>query len=375
MPYRAKDIYRGRRKFRVPLTIALFVLAFLIIGTVAMFYILQQFLVYDQTGVSLQLPFMRSGTADTEVIAEDTPAPTFEPVDVTVVYEDPEFTDVDLGGWEDLAPTKARYITFSEATNASKLASAVSQAETSVYTGLVLELKNRDGSLAWASQSEMAMGYGTNGSMDYTDTVAELHEHGLTAAAQISCCADKLLATRNWPVALQTSGGKSYQDGNGVYWLDPYNRTVRAYIIELMGELAAMGFDEIILADLYHPVTDSELTYSVNIQTAPDPVIAVCQMGRRLVESMEDTGVAVSVLIDRNSAETVAWSQTGQDLDIFWRLFARIYCPTDSWNVTADRDIVCDRMTEGDIDVRFVPVLDVMPEGFQSYVFNNIYFF
>ena len=64
MAYRPKDIYRGRRKFRVPLMIGLFILAFLLIGTVGLFYFLQQFLVYDQTGVSLQLPFMASETAE-----------------------------------------------------------------------------------------------------------------------------------------------------------------------------------------------------------------------------------------------------------------------------------------------------------------------
>ena len=60
MPYRPKDIYRGRRKFHVPLTILLFVLAGLFIGAVVMFYALQQYIVYDQSGVTLQLPFMQT---------------------------------------------------------------------------------------------------------------------------------------------------------------------------------------------------------------------------------------------------------------------------------------------------------------------------
>ena len=75
MPYRPRDIYRGRRKYRVPLTIGLFVLAFLIVSAVALFYILQQFLVYDQTGVRLQLPFMAQETVEEELpAAEITPS-------------------------------------------------------------------------------------------------------------------------------------------------------------------------------------------------------------------------------------------------------------------------------------------------------------
>jgi len=342
------------------------VIAALLIGTVGMFYFLQQFLVYDQNGVTLQLPFMETEAPEIEEEAVEEAVPTFEPVEVTLVFEDPDFTGVDLGGWEDLEPARLRFVPFSSASDANLLNAAIS-GTAGDFTGIVLELKGRNGYLAWSSRSAMAAGYGTAGSLDYTETVAAIHEKGLTAAAQISCCADMLLATRNWPIALQTADGSSYQDGDGVYWLDPYNRQVRAYLIELMEELALMGFDEIILADLYHPVTDSALTYSVTIQTEPDPVVAVCQLARRLVESVEDRDVTVSALIDRSSAMNGSGAQTGQDLDIFWRLFARLYCPTDYWSVANDLQYVCDHMTEGDVGVRFVPVLDMVPEDCRSY--------
>jgi hypothetical protein len=172
-------------------------------------------------------------------------------------------------------------------------------------------------------------------------------------------------------VALQTADGKSYQDDNGVYWLDPYNRTVRTYLLGLMEELAAMGFDEIILADLYHPVTSTPLTYSIAIQTEPDPVVAVCQMARRLAESMQETGVTVSALVDRNSLLNRNGAATGQDLGIFWRIFARLYCPSDYWGVPMDWEYGIEAMTEGDAAERFVPVLDMVPEGYESYVIKS----
>lgn len=380
MPYRPKDIYRGRRKYRVPLTIGLFVLAFLLIGAVALFYILQQFLVYDQTGVRLQLPFMASETVEEPEEAEPTPA--FEPVAVQVVYEDPDFSDLDLGGWEDLAPTKARFIGFSDAADEMKLSAAIASLG-SEYTGVVLELKGRDGQLAWTSDCDMAVAYGTAGLMDYTETVAALHEQGLTAAAQISCLADELLGTRNWPVALRTASGSTYTDGDGTYWLDPYNRTVRDYIADLMAELAAMGFDEILLADLYHPVSgnaelgeDGELLstgfqYSVTVQTTPDPVNAVCQMARRLAESMEGAEVTVSARIDEDSLLAGNGARTGQDLSIFWRIFARLYCPCESWNAMTDLESAAETLNGGDIAVRFAPVCGYAPEGFDSYVIDG----
>ena len=378
MPYRPKDIYHGRRKYRVPLTIGLFVLAFLIIGAVALFYILQQFLVYDQTGVRLQLPFMASETVE-EAPPEAEVTPTFEPVEVQVVYEEPDFSDLDLGGWEELAPTKAKFVPYADAANEQRLSAALAAVSGDDYTGVVLELKDRGGQLAWTSDCDMAVAYGTTGFMDYTETVAALHERGLTAAAQISCLADDLLGARNWPVALRTADGAVYTDSGGTCWLDPYNRTVRNYIADLLGELAGMGFDEILLADLYHPVGETVYNeegepvgtgfqYSVTVQTAPDPVNAVCQMARRLAEDMQESGVAVSAVIDESSLLAGDGARTGQDISIFWRIFARLYCPCESWNAMTDLEAAAETLTSGSIGVRFAPVCEYIPDDFDSYL-------
>lgn len=379
MPYRPRDIYRGRRKYRVPLTIGLFVLGFLLIGAVAMFYILQQFLVYDQTGVRLQLPFMAQETV--EEVPEVEVTPTFEPVEVQVIYEEPDFSDVDLGSWDTLTPTKAKFVPYADAVSDARLIAALAAVSSDDYDGVVLELKDRGGQLAWTSDCDMAVAYGTTGFMNYTETVASLHERGLTVAAQISCLADDLLCSRNWPVALRSMDGTVYTDSAGTGWLDPYNREVRSYILDLMNELAAMGFDEIILADLYHPVgetvfnDDGEIVgtgfqYSVTVQTTPNPVNAVCQMARRLAESMQESesGVTVSAVIDEASLLSGDSARTGQDLGIFWRLFARLYCPCDNWNAMTDLEAAAETLNGGSIGARFVPVCEFFPEDFDSYL-------
>ena len=368
MPYRPRDIYRGRRKFRVPLTIILSILCVLIVGGVALFYGLQQYLVYDQNGVSLQLPFM-GGAATAPAESGDTAsAEIFEPVQVEVVYEDPDFSDVNLGGWENLTATQALFVPYDDVIREQELSEVLESVSSSDYTGFVLELKSESGQLAWPSGSELAVNYGTAGLMDYTETVAAIHEKNMTAAAQISCCADSAMATRNWPLALQSAPGVPYQDSDKNYWLDPYNRAVRNYLADLMQELAAMGFDEIILSNLCHPVSDSAFTYSVTIQTTPDPVAAVCAMGRRLAESLSGTGVAVSALIDESSLRDAASAQTGQELDIGWRMFARLYCPSDAYNAASDFSLASSALTEGDAAVRLALVCPYTPEGVTSYV-------
>lgn len=372
MAYKPKDIYRGRRKFRLPLTIFLFAVVFVLVGGIGMFFFLQRYIVYEAGGVTIQFPSQREEEYVQSV--QDTPQPTFEPVAVEIVWEDPDFSDVDLGGWEELKAVKARFIPLDTVISGAALDTAAAAAQAEGYDCVVLEMKSADGRLAWPSASQTAFSYGTAGAADVTPVIASLHESGFTVAAQMSCFADGLMWQRNWPVALQYNGSP-YRDSDGKCWLDPYNRTVRSYLAELAQELAAMGFDEIILADLYHPAAEGAFTYTVTMQTAPDPVTAVCQAGRRIVEAVQaleqedrETPVAVSARIDAASMRGDMGAQTGQDLDIFWRLFARLYCPSD-YNMAADDQTAATKtMTEGRADIRFVPVSLYAPEGFDSYL-------
>ncbi|MCD8116320.1 MAG: putative glycoside hydrolase [Oscillospiraceae bacterium] len=371
MSYRPRDIYRGRRKFRVPLTIALSVVGVLIVGGALLFTVLQRFVVYDASGVTLQLPSAASASAGEEETAA-TPTPTFEPIVVEVIYEEQDFSETDLGGWEELESVQALFVSREDVVSATLLAAAVTRAQEGDYSGVVLEMKDETGQLAWASQTETAVNYGTSGTADVTETIAALHEQGMTVAAQISCCADTLLGTRNWTVTLQTSSGAAYTDSDGVIWLDPYNSTVRAYLEDLVAELAAMGFDEIILADLYHPIAGEgeSFTYSTTVRTDPDPVTAICLLGQRLVTAAEGTDTAVSALLDASSLRNGYGSQTGQDIGIFWRLFARLYCPTSADMVTSDKELAMAEINDGSADIRFVPVCSSVPEGCASYVID-----
>ena len=367
MPYRPKDIYRGHRKFRSPLSILLFVMAFLVVGAIGLFFFLQQYIVYDAAGVRLELPFGRE-EAPAEEQGQPAPTPTFEPLTVEVIWEDPDFEDVDMGGWEDLKPVQDRFVALSDVTNPQALAEAVaSVTDGNFYSGAILQVKDPSGQLAWPSSCATAISYGTSGITDLSGTIATLHEAGKTVAAQISCFTDNLLCTRNPSVALQ-SGGYAYRDENGASWMDPYNRTVRAYVTDMARELAAMGFDEIILADFYHPISEAGFTYTVTLRTPADPVVAVCQLGKRVAEALQDTGTAVSARLNATSLRAGQSAQTGQDLDIFWRLFARLYCPTSPDLLAGDLELATEVMNGGDANVRFVPIMGLMPEGHDSFV-------
>jgi hypothetical protein len=93
-------------------------------------------------------------------------------------------------------------------------------------------MKPPDGQLAWASQVRLADSYGVNGTAALGETVTALKAQGVYLVAALSCCVDERMATRNLPLALRDSSGGLYRDGAG-YWLDPYNKDARAYILDL----------------------------------------------------------------------------------------------------------------------------------------------
>lgn len=370
MPYRSKDIYKGRRKFRTPLMILLFLLAFALVFAIVAFYGLQQFLVYDDNGVSLQF----TGREQTETVEADAPAvkptPDVSGMQVNIVFTDPSFDDIALTVGEELSPLRAREIAFADVMDEAKLAAGISSAVGSGCNAVVLEMKSSAGQLAWLSATTLATSYGTSGAIDFTETLASIHEQGLYAVAKISVCADDMMAVRNWPVALRGADGQPYQDESGHYWLDPYNHTVREYILPLMKELAAMGFDEILLADLLHPVAaeDTQFQYSTTLRSDPNPRAAVCQLARKLAEGMAERDVRLSVQISESSLYAAGAAQNGQDLSVLWQLFDRVVCPCSSDEAEADRTTA---LSFGGSRERFVPYCTwSAPDGWDSYIYT-----
>ncbi len=364
MGYKPRDVYKGRRKFRVPLLILLFAVAFLLLVTVGAFYGLQQFIVYGDEGVSLQFGRAEEESPTTEAAPAVTP--DVSGMTVSVVYRDPDFSDVSLPVGQELAAVQAGYVSFADAANPSRLAARLEELQAEAYSAIVFELKTEEGYLAWASTCATAYSYGTAGTMDYTETVAALKEQGVHVSARISVCADNLLAVRNWPIALLSATGTPYADDASNFWLDPYNRSLRFYIIDLMGELVAQGFDEIILDDLYHPVDEAGFGYSVGLHVPANPRAAVGQLAVKLAEAMQEYDVELSVCVDEHSLRYDLADSTGQDLELFWRIFDRIYCESDSELAASDRDYA---LEAGGSAERFVPICAWQsPENFGSFV-------
>lgn len=365
---RVREFYKGRKKRRNYALIPFILLLILIGLLLVVFYGLQQYAVITDEGVEVKLPLMEE-EGQTEVDDQGHEVKVFPQVETELVFDQPDYSHIQASAGRYLNGIKAIFVPAADVT-VEKIPEYTQRLNRG--NALVLEMKARDGMLLWASQSDAARGYGLSATPEQDAAVREVIEYiqsyeekDVYLAAQISCCIDALYTSRSTGVALRTEGGMNYTDDRGT-WLDPYNADVRHYAAQLAQELYDMGFDEVILADVEHPIppapqegqTAISFMYSREMSTTPSPVTAVCGFAVSVANELADREGALSIYVNKAEALVRANEQNGQDAVLFLKLYDRVYYPTDTY--TYSNFNVADvepNVTIGDVHVRFVPVL------------------
>ena len=359
------EVYRGRRKRLNVLGVVFGALAALILLTVVLFFGLQKYIVFEHDGVRVALPGAAAG--------EDGPLPNDEtaPGQVNAVLEitDPDYSAVPAAAGEGLADMAAVFVPAQDV-SMSGVGRYMSVMSSYGANALVLEVKPVSGQLVWASSSPTAAAYSLNGTLDLEAMVAALRQQDeddeLYLVAQLSCCIDGLLAERCPSAALRFATGAAYADSEGA-WLDPYSATVSAYLSELCSELAEMGFDELLLKSLSLPITEEAIGFSVELSSTPPPEAAVCGLAVELTNALEGYDIPVSAILDTTSLRSGLADKSGQNLELFGKVFDRLCSATDSaWLSGVDRDSIDQYLTLGSLETRYVPIMNYVPEGFTS---------
>lgn len=359
------EVYRGRRKRLNVLGVVFGALAALILLTVVLFFGLQKYIVFEHDGVRVALPGAAAG--------EDGPLPNDEtaPEQVNAVLEitDPDYSAVPASAGEGLADMAAVFVPAQDV-SMSGVGRYMSVMSSYGANALVLEVKPVSGQLVWASSSPTAAAYSLNGTLDLEAMVAALRQQDeddeLYLVAQLSCCIDGLLAERCPSAALRFATGAAYADSEGA-WLDPYSATVGAYLSELCSELAEMGFDELLLKSLSLPITEEAIGFSVELSSTPTPEAAVCGLAVELTNALEAYDIPVSAILDTTSLRSGLADKSGQNLELFGKVFDRLCSATDSaWLSGVDRDSIDQYLTLGSLETRYVPIMNYVPEGFTS---------
>ena len=359
------EVYRGRRKRLNVLGVVFGALAALILLTVVLFFGLQKYIVFEHDGVRVALPGAAAG--EDGALPNDETAP--EQVNAVLEITDPDYSAVPATAGEGLADMAAVFVPAQDV-SMSGVGRYMSVMSSYGANALVLEVKPVSGQLVWASSSPTAAAYSLNGTLDLEAMVAALRQQDeddeLYLVAQLSCCIDGLLAERCPSAALRFATGAAYADSEGA-WLDPYSATVSAYLSELCSELAEMGFDELLLKSLSLPITEEAIGFSVELSSTPTPEAAVCGLAVELTNALEGYDIPVSAILDTTSLRSGLADKSGQNLELFGKVFDRLCSATDSaWLSGVDRDSIDQYLTLGSLETRYVPIMNYVPEGFTS---------
>lgn len=233
---------RGYRNYRGRTSkgkIALAVVLVLVILAAITVMVLQQYIVYDETGSPrIELPWQKGVPAEEEnqEDVQDFDLKIEEPEGPSAIYA----FAVPVGtltqeGWKD-------------AWMGASLMSAPP------YNAAAVTLKDDTGKLYFDSDTAVS---GSVEIAEDTDTVLTQitgGEASLYTIARISCFHDPKVANSDVEgMGLKNTGGYIFYDGNNSQWLDPGKPAARKYLCDIAKEAAELGFDEILLTDVSYP--------------------------------------------------------------------------------------------------------------------------
>ncbi len=362
---RNSEFYKGQKKRRnrvlVPAAVALAIISF----AVVLFYGIQKYAVITQNRVSVRLPFL-TGEESPLSASDDETALELETTDVSIIYDAPDYSSVEQKVNGQVPPLRAIFIASADISRDKIVESAGRLIK---GNALVLEMKPVSGALIWDSAAPVALSYGLSGDPlpeDVRAALSAVKEQGVYLVAQISVCRDELFASRSTIVTLRNKDtGGNYTDEGGA-WLDAYSMELRRYTVQLVEELYAMGFDEVVLANVQHPMLPEGVTlsYTRDMSTPPSAVNAVCGFAVSVAEELADRDGYLSIYINSAPSLVRADTITGQDARLFLKLFDRVYYNTDRYAYTFNLNDITPAVTAGSATDRFVPVvINYLPDN------------
>lgn len=115
------------------------------------------------------------------------------------------------------------------------------------FNAVVLDIKDEDGRLSYASNVQTAIDCKANAGMirDIESVLKDFHDNGIYVIGRIVTFKDPTYAKSKTDIAYKTADGSIWKDSAGNCWPNPYNKASWDYPIELAKEAAMLGFDEI----------------------------------------------------------------------------------------------------------------------------------
>lgn len=351
-----KDVggYRGRRTATDILKLIAIILGVLVVLAVAGMLYLQKYMVYTDEGVKLELPpFLQvlRGERPSEKPGGSASLP--DPGSVSVVVQPDGSTS------EPQQPERTASFALALPVSDVVGGTAAAKLEEAGADELILEVKSQDGKLAWLSGQAAAERSRVNGSQEATDAIRQWNQGDVYTIARVCCFRDDSAPYYNNAMALRQGNG-NWRDELGLRWLSPANDRSQAYIAGLCGELAGLGFDEIVLEHFAFP-TQGKVD-RINRGESYDPAQLTAEMEDLLSQiqrAVEPYGTKISLRVGRDTL-TGAETLSGVTPQLLEQYAARIWVEDDGLT-PAPQDLLESAGITGGTD-RLVSVTSVYAE-------------
>lgn len=177
--------------------------------------------------------------------ADESSIVTTEPENLTDAKE-PEDKAV-LSNKVKEVPVRGIYVTGPVAGSEKKMKDLVSLIETTKLNAMVIDVKNDSGEITYKMDYEEAKEAGAIRSYisNMPSMIKELKAKNIYLIARIVTFKDPILAESNLDYSIKNKDGSVFRDNQGLAWLNPYNRQVWKYVLNVAARAAAIGFDEI----------------------------------------------------------------------------------------------------------------------------------
>lgn len=124
-----------------------------------------------------------------------------------------------------------------------------------ISTPVMLDVKSPKGAFFYSSSvSTKRDSYIDTATMD--QLIAYLNDNQMYAIARLPALRDYEYGLNHVSDGLPTSGGYLWADDDYCYWLNPSSQGTITYLISIVSELKALGFDEVVFEEFYFPETD-----------------------------------------------------------------------------------------------------------------------
>lgn len=303
--------YRGRRPSGKRWLVFLLVLILLAAGV---FLAAQHYMVYDNDGsFHFELPWAKQSNIQKPTLRGARP-------ELEIVIEQPDA--------QPSVPLHAQELDPS-ALNGTMLRTL--KAMSRDINAVAVRLKTSDGDLLYPSALALAQEAGAvTGDKTALSAIRELTGSGYYTIARLSALHDSRfsLANREEAGVLQKAyKGRLWYAPDSTFYLAPEKELTRQYLANIAGELAALGFDELLFDEFGYP-TEGRLKNILTDGRDMTQEDALALLADNLRDTVRDYGTKLSVIIDENTVLSGSNAKSGQDLSLLAVRFDRIYVPT-----------------------------------------------